>query len=78
MRRSRLSKPDREESKEALAGMARDAWEHEVADCLARHPRVVLAILFGSFSKGRSRASSDVDVAIHRTPPYSTNDVSEI
>jgi len=66
----------------APAGMAENAWEHEVAECLARHPKVVLAFLFGSFSKGRSRAGSDVDVDVdvdvYLTPPYSTNDVSEI
>ena len=62
----------------APAGMAENAWEHEVAECLARHPKVVLAFLFGSFSKGRSGAGSDVDVAVYLTPPYSTNDVSEI
>lgn len=62
----------------APAGMAENPWEHEVAECLARHPKVVPAFLFGSFSKGRSRTGSDVDVAVYLTPPYSTNDVSEI
>ena len=62
----------------APAGMAENAWEHEVAECLARHPKVVLAFLFGSFSKGRSRTGCDVDVAVYLTSPHSANDVSEI
>lgn len=58
--------------------MAENAWEHEIAEYLTIHPKVILAFLFGSFSKGRSRAGSDVDVAVYLTSPYSANDVSEI
>ncbi|MDI7246643.1 MAG: nucleotidyltransferase domain-containing protein [Bacillota bacterium] len=58
--------------------MAWDAWEHEIADYLTAHPKVVLAFLFGSFSKGKSKAGSDVDVAVYLAPPYSADDVSDV
>ena len=53
-------------------------WEREVASYLAGHPKVILAFLFGSFAKGRSRQDSDVDLAVHLSPSYSEEDVSSI
>lgn len=38
--------------------------EEKIQAVLQRHRLVRFAILFGSFAKGRARASSDVDIAI--------------
>ncbi len=38
---------------------------------LQRHPEVLFATLFGSFSKGRERPDSDVDVAVLTAHPLS-------
>ena len=36
---------------------------------MARHPSVVLAILFGSMAKNRARSDSDLDIAIKTSIP---------
>lgn len=39
---------------------------------LARHPSIVVAILFGSLMTGRSRNDSDLDLAVASTTPLDT------
>lgn len=38
--------------------------EHSIRDCLAKHPEVVAAFLFGSHAEGRAHRESDIDVAV--------------
>lgn len=38
--------------------------DQKIKDVIARHPSVVLAILFGSMAKDRARADSDFDIAV--------------
>lgn len=38
---------------------------------MARHPSVVLAILFGSMAKGHARGDSDLDMAVLTSTPLS-------
>lgn len=49
--------------------------EKEIAHCLAANPQVTLAWLFGSFSRGRARPDSDVDIAVYLKTPYSPADI---
>lgn len=39
---------------------------------MARHPSVVLAILFGSMAKNRARNDSDLDIAIATSTPLTS------
>lgn len=56
----------------------RHDWEGEITSYLTTHPKVTLAFLFGSFAKGKCRADSDVDLAVHLLAPYSEQDVASI
>ena len=40
-----------------------------IEQVLARHPSIVVAILFGSLATGRSRNDSDLDLAVASTTP---------
>ena len=40
-----------------------------IGQVLARHPSIVVAILFGSFATGHSRNDSDLDLAVASTTP---------
>ena len=42
-----------------------------IGQVLARHPSIVVAILFGSLAAGRGRFDSDLDLAIAATSPVS-------
>lgn len=41
---------------------------------LARHPRVGLAVLFGSLAEGRARPESDLDLAVQAANPLSAEE----
>ena len=43
-----------------------------IGQVLARHPSIVVAILFGSLATGRSRNDSDLDLAVASTTPLDT------
>lgn len=58
--------------------MTMEAWLEQVKTYLAKHPKVVLALLFGSHSKGKARDGSDVDVAVYLEPPSGDEDVTTI
>jgi predicted nucleotidyltransferase len=41
----------------------------KIEDVMARHPSVILVILFGSVAKDRARNDSDLDIAIETSTP---------
>ena len=43
-----------------------------IGQVLARHPSIVVAILFGSLATGHSRTDSDLDLAVASTTPLSS------
>jgi uncharacterized protein len=43
-----------------------------IGQVLARHPSIVVAILFGSLSTGQSSVDSDLDLAVASTTPLDT------
>jgi uncharacterized protein len=43
-----------------------------IGQVLARHPSIVIAILFGSLAAGRGRNDSDLDLAVASTTPLSS------
>jgi len=43
-----------------------------IGQILARHPSIVVAILFGSLSTGQSSVDSDLDLAVASTTPLDT------
>ena len=43
-----------------------------IEQVLARHPSIVIAILFGSLAAGRGRNDSDLDLAVASTTPLSS------
>jgi predicted nucleotidyltransferase len=43
-----------------------------IGQVLARHPSIVVAILFGSLAAGHSRTDSDLDLAVASTSPLSS------
>ena len=45
--------------------------DQRIRDVMARHPSVVLAILFGSMAKGHARGDSDLDMAVLTSTPLS-------
>lgn len=47
---------------------------HTLALLMARHPRVELAILFGSMASGTARPDSDIDLAVGSDTPLSQNE----
>lgn len=58
--------------------IAGNSWGEDIKRYLEAHPKVVLALLFGSFSRDKARAGSDVDVAVYLASPYSSHDVTDI
>ena len=46
--------------------------EATIGQVLARHPSIVVAILFGSLAAGKSRNDSDLDLAVASTTPLSS------
>jgi predicted nucleotidyltransferase len=42
-----------------------------IGQVLARHPSIIIAILFGSLAAGRSHNDSDLDLAVASTTPLS-------
>lgn len=55
---------------EQLTELSTDA----LALVLARHPRVELAILFGSLASGAARPDSDIDLAVGGDAPLNLNE----
>ena len=53
-------------------------WRQAVVSFLRDHPKIVLAFLFGSAARNRTRANSDIDFAIHLREPYSDRDVAAV
>ena len=46
--------------------------DRKIEHVVARHPSVVLAILFGSMAKDRARNDSDLDIAVAFSTPMTT------
>lgn len=43
--------------------------DRKITCVMARHPSVILAILFGSMAKDQARNDSDLDIAVATSPP---------
>lgn len=48
--------------------------EQGLRTVLEQHPRVTLAILFGSVANGTARFESDLDLAVHAESPLTTDE----
>ena len=48
--------------------------EQEIRAVLEQHPKVTLAIMFGSMANGTARPESDLDLAVHADKPLSAEE----